>query len=139
MSLSRPAAKLNHDTAHRLLQEAALAATAIGQPQVIVIVDEGSQVLAMLRMDGSRVLSIESATRKAMTAANYGAPTGKLAPEMETKLALATDGRITNLKGGLPIFVEGQLVGGIGIGSGTGDQDLAVATAALQALGLQAG
>jgi glc operon protein GlcG len=50
---------------------------------------------------------------------------------IELKLALATAGRITNLKGGVPIIVEGQVLGGIGIGSGTGEQDREVALAAI--------
>ena len=51
-----------------------------------------------------------------------------------TNLAFATGGKVTNLKGGLPIRIEGQLVGGIGVGSGTGDQDVEVATGAIAIL-----
>jgi uncharacterized protein GlcG (DUF336 family) len=40
---------------------------------------------------------------------------------------------VTSLKGGLPLLVEGQVVGGVGVGSGTGDQDLVVAEAAVAA------
>ena len=47
--------------------------------------------------------------------------------------AAATKGRMNNLKGGLPLIVEGQVVGGIGVGSGTGEQDLAVAEFAVAA------
>jgi glc operon protein GlcG len=137
MTLTRPAAKLTHDAAHRLVHEAALAATKIGQPQVIVVVDESGNLLAMLRMDGSRLLSIDSATRKAITAANSGVPTGGLSPEMESRLGAATQGRITNLKGGFPIIIDGIVVGAIGIGTGSPDQDVTVATAALEAMGLK--
>jgi uncharacterized protein GlcG (DUF336 family) len=134
MSITRPALKLNHDAAVKMLQAAAAKATAIGIPQIIVVVDEGCNLLAFLRMDGSRVLSIDTATRKAMTAAATGAPTGNLPPENEVRLGLASDGRMTNLKGGLPIIIDGFVVGGIGVGSGTGDQDLQVAQAGLAAL-----
>ena len=138
MPLTRPAAKLTHETAHRLVHEAARAAARIGQPQVIVVVDEGGHMLAMLRMDGSRLLSTQSATAKAATAANSGVPTGGLSPEMEQRLGAATQGRITNLKGGYPIIVDGVVVGGIGVGTGSPEQDVTVATAALEALGLKA-
>ena len=137
MTLTRHAAKLTHEAAHRLVHEASLAATKIGQPQVIVVVDESGNMLAMLRMDGARLLSIDSAHRKAMTAANSGVPTGGLSPEMEQRLGAATQGRITNLKGGFPIIVDGVVVGAIGVGTGSPDQDVAVATAALEAMGLK--
>jgi uncharacterized protein GlcG (DUF336 family) len=134
MSATRPALKLTHDAALKLVTAAAAKATEIGVPQVVVVVDEGCNMLAFLRMDGSRVLSIDSATRKAMTSAATGKPTGGLAADMELKLGLATTGKITNLKGGLPLIVDGFVVGGIGIGSGTGEQDLVCAQAAVDAL-----
>jgi glc operon protein GlcG len=132
----RPALKLTHRAALDLVRHAAEAAAALGVPQVIAVVDEGCNLLAFLRMDGSRVLSVESAQRKAMTAATTGKRTGGMDPDLAARLAAATDGRMTNLKGGVPIIVEGQIVGGIGIGSGTGEQDLAIAEAALMAMGL---
>ena len=131
MTFVRPALKLTHDGALRLLAAAVEAADAIGVPQCVAVVDEGCNLLAFVRMDGARVLSIESATRKAMTAATTGQPTSAIATERAGALAAATDGRMTNLKGGLPIRVEGQVVGGIGVGSGAGEQDLAVAEAAV--------
>jgi len=104
----------------------------MGVPQCIAIVDEGCNLLAFIRMDGARVLSIRSSQRKAMTAATTGKPTGGLDPAIEMKLAVVTDGDMVNLKGGLPIMSEGHVIGGIGVGSGTGDQDLQVASAALE-------
>ncbi len=136
MNPTRPALKLTHNAALALLRHAADAAATMGVPQVIAIVDEGCNLLAFLRMDNARVLSIESAQRKAMTAATTGRPTGGMTAELETRLALATDGRMTNLKGGLPIIVDGHVVGGIGVGSGSGDQDVEIAAAALRALGV---
>ena len=127
----RPALKLTHDGASRVLDAAVSAATAMGVPQCVAVVDEGCNLLAFLRMDGARVLSIESATRKAMTAATTGQPSGQLSAGKAQALAAATDGRMTDLKGGLPLLVDGQVVGGIGVGSGSGDQDLEVAEAAV--------
>lgn len=131
MALTRPSLKLTHEAALALVQAAAEKATAMGQPQCIAVVDEGCNLLAFLRMDGARVLSAESARQKAETAAASGKPSGGMEEAIELKLALATGGRITNLKGGVPILVEGQVVGGIGIGSGTGEQDREVALAAI--------
>jgi uncharacterized protein GlcG (DUF336 family) len=131
MNLTRPALKLTHEGA-RILMEAAIAhATAMGVPQCIAIADEGCNLVAFTRMDGARVLSIRSSQRKAMTAAATGKPTGGLDPSVDLKLAVVTDGVMVNLKGGVPIIVDGHVVGGIGVGSGTGEQALEVANAAL--------
>ena len=129
----RTAFRLTHEGALHLLQAATKAATAMGVPQCIAVVDEGCNLMAFLRMDGARVLSIESATRKAMTAATTGQPSAALLAAKAPALAAATSGRMTNLKGGLPLIVDGQVVGGIGVGSGTGEQDLAIAEAAVAA------
>jgi glc operon protein GlcG len=138
MNLTRPAIKLTHAGA-RVLMDAAIAhAEKMGVPQCIAIVDEGCNLLAFTRMDGARVLSIRSSQRKAMTAATTGKPTGGLDPAIEMKLAVVTDGDMVNLKGGVPIVVDGHVIGGIGVGSGTGDQDLDVANVALSKFSLGA-
>jgi glc operon protein GlcG len=112
------------------LQAAAAKAREIGTPQCIAVVDRGGHLLAFLRMDGAKVLSQYSATQKAVTAASSAAPSGEL-PE---PLAAGPQGRFTNLRGGLPILVEGRVIGAIGVGSGTAEQDLIVARAGIDAL-----
>jgi len=133
MTFIRPGFKLTHDGARHVLDAAVAAAMKVGVPQCIAIVDEGCNLLAFIRMDGSRVLSIDSSTRKAMTAATTGLPTGSLLETKALPLAAATDGRMTNLPGGLPLLANGHVVGGIGVGSGTSEQDLEIATAAVAA------
>ena len=49
-------------------------------------------------------------------------------------LALATDGKLTCIRGGLPLMVGGQCVGGIGVSAGTEEQDVMVAQAGVDAL-----
>jgi glc operon protein GlcG len=132
MELTRRAIRLTDAGARLLLNAAVEHANAMGVPQCIAIVDDGCNLMAFIRMDGARVLSIRSSQRKAMTAATTGKPTGDLDPLIELKLAAATDGDMVNLKGGLPIIVEDRVIGGIGVGSGTGDQDLEVAKIALR-------
>jgi uncharacterized protein GlcG (DUF336 family) len=131
MNLTRTAIRLTDAGARVLIDAAVEHARAMGVPQCITIVDEGCNLLAFVRMDGARVLSIDSSRRKAMTAATTGKPTGGIDPAIELKLAIATDGDMVNLRGGLPIVVEGQVIGGIGVGSGHGDQDFEVANTAL--------
>jgi glc operon protein GlcG len=133
MTLTRKATRLTHEGAQVLLAAAIAHAEKMKAPQCIAVVDEGCNLVAFIRMDGARVLSIASSQRKAMTAATTGKPTGDVAEDLGQMLAHATDGRMVNLKGGLPVIVDGQTIGGIGVGSGTGEQDREVANAALAA------
>jgi uncharacterized protein GlcG (DUF336 family) len=131
MSKTRTSLRLTYEGAQSLLAAAIAHAAGMGVPQCITVVDDGCNMLAFARMDGGRVLSIKSAQRKAMTAAATGKPTGEIHHDIELKLAIATDGEMVNLMGGLPVIVDGQVIGGIGVGSGTGAQDREVANAAL--------
>ena len=129
-----PHLKLTHEGALKMLRAGIAKALEMKQPQCITITDDGGHLLAFVRMDGAKVLSIDSSRKKAMTAASARTPSGETRAEVEVKLAFATDGKLTNLKGGLPVIVDGHLIGAIGVGSGTGEQDLEVAKVALAAL-----
>ena len=126
--------ELSSEGALIVLQAAMAKAQEIGVPQCIAIVDRGGHLLTFLRMDGAKVLSQWSATQKAVTAASSATPSGELAEPLAAGLVAATQGRFTNLRGGLPIMVQGCLVGAIGVGSGTAEQDLIVARAGIDAL-----
>jgi len=134
MADTAPALRLTIDGAMKLLNAAMAKAREMNVPECISVVDAGGQLLAFARMDGAFALSIDTSLVKAMTAASYGVPTGDIAAGIDIKLAIATQGKRVNLPGGLPIIVDGHLIGGIGIGSGTGEQDRQVANAALVAL-----
>ena len=138
MSHTKPFLKLTHEGALCALEAAKKKAESLGVPQNITIVDDGGHLLAFLRMDGAKVLSIRTSNKKAVSAASLRQPSGNLKPELELKMAIATDGGLTNLEGGFPIIVDGMCVGAIGVGSGTGAQDCEVARAGLSALGAQA-
>ena len=127
------ALKLTCDGAMKLLNAAMAKARDMHVPQCIAIVDTGGHLLAFARMDGAYALSVDTALMKAMTAASYGIPTGDIAAGIDIKLAIATQGKRINLPGGLPVIVDGHVIGGIGVGSGTGEQDRQVANAALAA------
>jgi len=129
-----PSLKLTSDGAMKLLHAALARAREMGVPQCISIVDSGGHLLAFGRMDGAFSQSIDTSLMKAMTAASYGIPTGDIAAGIDIKRAIATKGRRINLPGGLPIIVDGHVIGGIGVGSGTGEQDRQVANAALGVL-----
>ncbi len=134
MAETAPALRLTNEGAMKILNAAMAKAADMGVPQCISVVDAGGHLLAFSRMDGAFVLSIDSSLVKAMTAASYGEPTGHLPEGVDLKLAIATQGKRVNLPGGLPIVVDGHLVGGIGVGSGAGHEDLEVANAGLAAI-----
>lgn len=129
-----PHLRLTHAGALEVLEAGIAKARAMGVPQCIAVVDDGGHLLAFTRMDGAKVLSIDSSIRKAMTAASSRAATGGVPAEVEMKLAVVTRGKLVNLEGGLPIVVNGHVIGAVGVGSGTGEQDLEVARAAVAAL-----
>lgn len=135
MAITVASAKLTHAGALQALSAAVAKSEQIGAPQNISIVDEGGNLLAFVRTDGAKLLSRETSLSKAVTAASHRQPTGRFSPEMEPRLASASAGRLTNLAGGLPILIDGEYVGGIGVGSGTPEQDVEVAKAALRAIG----
>ena len=137
MSFTTTANVLNHTGVLAMLTAAIEKAEEIGRPQYITIVDTSGVPLVQFKMTGAKFLSRESATSKALTAASNAAPTTAVPEAVRPAIAAATAGVVTGLPGGLPIVVNGELLGGIGIGSGAPDQDLAVARAALSAIGAE--
>ena len=134
MAQTAPFLRLTYEGAAAILSAAVAKASDMGVPQCITVVDSGGQLITMARMDGAFALSIDTALRKAQTAACYGGPTGHIPEGADVKLAIATKGKRINLPGGLPIIVDGHLIGGIGVGSGSGAQDLEVAKVGIAAL-----
>lgn len=127
--------RLSHSAVLAMLGAAVAKADEMGQPQCIVIVDASGELLGEIRMTGAKFLSRKSARAKALTAASTGKPSAHIPEAVRVEIGLATAGRVTGLKGGLPIRFGGHLLGAIGVGSGTGDQDIEVAQAALLAIG----
>ena len=135
MAYIRETVSLTHEGALKALSAAVEAAAGMGVPQCIFVVDVSGETLASLRMDGAKYLSMHTARAKARTAASGNAATGGMPFEFGTAAGIASQGGVTPLPGGLPIRFGGKLAGAIGVGSGTGEQDIAVGRAALNALG----
>lgn len=117
-----------------LLTGARAKAEAIGVPMCIAIVDESGNLIAFERMEGGKVTSITIAIDKAFTAAaakkathEYGQASQPGSPAYGINSAIS--GRLMVVGGGLPVVVNGAVVGGIGVSSGTPVQDLEVAQA----------
>jgi uncharacterized protein GlcG (DUF336 family) len=110
----------------------------------VAVVDDGGHLLAFERVDGARPASAYTAITKATSAATFRQPTGPQppsapSPDLLLNLSLqnaaqASGGKITSLYGGVPIVVDDQVIGGVGIGGGTGEQDAQIARAGIQSL-----
>lgn len=110
----------------------------------IAIVDNGGHLLAFARMDNARPASVSTALTKAIAAATTRVPTGPVRtgdaePNLLLNLSLqnaaaASGGKMTGLYGGVPILVDGQVIGAVGVGGGTGEQDAEVAKAGIERL-----
>jgi glc operon protein GlcG len=138
--VTRDRVQLNLAGAETALEAAKKKAAAMGLKCNIAVVDDGGHMLAFARMDGARPASAATALTKAVSAATFRQETGPLPAKGEPDVLLslsiqnASGGKITTLKGGVPIVVDGQVVGAIGVGGGTGEQDVEVAKAGIQAL-----
>ena len=121
---------------HVLVHAAEKKAQAIGVPFCIAVVDAAGELVAFSRMDDARAASIEIAITKARSAARRKRPTadeGGGDALAVVRLALASHLNVTGIGGGLPIVVDGQTIGAIGVSSGTTEEDLMVAQAGLDA------
>ncbi len=130
--------RLDSSDAARILKGARAKAEEIGVGMCIAITDESCNLLAFQRMDGSKIPSITLAIDKSYTASGTRKPTHELAePSMPGNpvygLTSTVGGRMIVIAGGLPIFVAGEVIGAIGVSSGTPAQDLAIAEAGVQA------
>lgn len=141
--VARNKVQLNLAGAEAVLEAAKAKAAALGLKVNVAVVDDGGHLLAFARMDGGRPASGNTALVKAVTAATFRQETGPLPAKGEPNVvlslslsaaAVAGGGKGTALKGGVPIVIDGQVVGAVGVGGGTGEQDAEVAKAGIQAL-----
>jgi glc operon protein GlcG len=132
--------KLTLEGARAVLAAAERRAVEIGVPMNIAVVDDGGHLLAFIRMDGAKLSSAQIAVNKAESAAIRRQPTGPAMvgdqPNVLLSLGLAIGSRAhqTPIRGGLPLIVDAQCVGAVGVSNGTEDQDTDVARASAAAL-----
>jgi len=123
--------------AAQMVDAAVAKATALGVPQIVAILDESGLLKAFHRMDGAPLISIEVAQNKAYTAL-LGAPSQDFFNRIKEDPALLAGvphiPRIVTFGGGLPIRVDGVVVGAIGVSGASVDQDIACAQAGLDAI-----
>jgi uncharacterized protein GlcG (DUF336 family) len=129
------------EPALRLLEEVRAEAARQGLVVAVAVADRGGNMVASARMDGAALGAMTLAVDKAYTAVLWEVPTGEFMTSTQPGGAdwgfnTTTGGRVVVYAGGLPIVAGGELLGGLGVSGGTGEQDEACARAALAALGL---
>ena len=106
----------------------------------VAVVDQGGNLKILLRDDGAGPHTVDSSLRKAYTSASLRRPTEHLAQLMVKFPSIQglrdMNEKILILGGGLPIEIQGEVVGGLGVGGAPGAHlDEACATAGVQAIG----
>lgn len=139
----RTAFKLERSEAARMVAAAIRKAEEIGVLETVCVSDEGGFPIVMERMDSARVTGPEIAWNKAFTAGGHKRsthlfnvpPNGPALPGNEAfGIQWSFQGRFAAFVGGFPIVVNDEVVGGVGLSGGNGEQDTACGLAALEAL-----
>jgi glc operon protein GlcG len=127
-------ATLDQGGAQTVLQAAKESAQQRNAPSAIAVVDPAGDLLAFQRMDGVRPASAELAIEKARTAARLQRPTAEIEDSInQGRTAFVTAG-IAALRGGVPIRVNGKVVGAIGVAGLNKETDAAIASMSAAAL-----
>jgi uncharacterized protein GlcG (DUF336 family) len=118
-------------------------AVEVGKPVTVVVVDTGGFAIASERMDGARPLTPSIAIAKAYTAAIMQRPTRMLKgwcdsqPAFFSQVSRMGHHPIVATDGGLTIKKRGEILGGVGVAGGTGEDDQEIAVAALRTCGFE--
>jgi uncharacterized protein GlcG (DUF336 family) len=135
--------RLQSEEARVMIAAAVEKSKEIGVLETICIADDGGFPILIERMDGARVTGPQISWNKAFTAATHKrsthlfnkAPNGPALPGNEAfGIQLSFEGKFAVFVGGFPIVVDDEVVGGVGLSGGNGEQDTAAGVAALQAL-----
>jgi len=116
------------EVAEKVWRAAQARAKALGTPMTITIVDEAGRLVLSARGDGTGFFTPETSRAKAVAAAAFRRPTAELA-ELAAKggfwsvLPTILQGQALPTAGGAPISKGGRVIGAVGCGGGTGEQD----------------
>src|SRR6202011_16334 len=116
-------ATLDQAGAQTVLQAARESAQQRNAPSAIAVVDPAGDLLAFQRMDRVRPASADLAIEKARTAARLQRPTAEIEDNINRgRTAFVTAG-ILVLRGGMPVRVEGEVVGAVGVAGSSKETD----------------
>jgi uncharacterized protein GlcG (DUF336 family) len=130
---------LTLEDAKYMLSAAEAKATSLDIAYNIAVVDAGGHLLAFIRQDGALIGSIDLAIDKAVTARIFDKATSDLAALAQSGKPLfgiqeSNAGKVVIFGGGIPVVIDGKIIGAVGASAGTVEQDIEVAEAALAAL-----
>ena len=125
---------LDQAGAKKVLRAAEASAEQRNATAAVAVVDPAGDLLAFQRMDGVRPASVDLAIEKARTAARLQRPTEEIEDNINRgRTAFVTAG-IAALRGGVPISVNGQVVGAVGVAGLSKETDTAIANSAAATL-----
>src|ERR1700693_644084 len=125
---------LDQAGAQAVLQAARESAQQRNAPSAIAVVDPAGDLLAFQRMDGVRPASADLAIEKARTAARLQRPTAEIEDSINKGRTAFVTADIMALRGGMPIRVNGAVVGAVGIAGLSKETDADIANTAAAAL-----
>jgi glc operon protein GlcG len=128
---------VTHEQARKALAAAIAEARKQNLPMAVSVVDTAGQLVAFERMDNTQTASTAVSQDKAVSAAMYRRPTKVFQDVLAAGgvgLRVLTLRNANAVEGGLPIVVDGKIIGGLGVSGGTSEQDGAVAKAGTDGL-----
>lgn len=130
---------IDWDAAATAARAAVVQAEQLGVKINVAVVDSAGVLAAFLRMPGAPLHSVEIAMDKAYTVASFGLPTQQWFEVLEQHSQAVKDGllrrpRFVAFGGGLPIMLDGEMIGAIGVSGASEEQDSQCAQAGLTAL-----
>lgn len=132
----RVARSLDLNDAKRVAEAAEAEAKKNNWPVVIAIVDASGHLLYLQRNDGAQLGSIDVALGKATTAASFRRPTKDWEERLaEGRLGYLSFPNRTLLEGGVPVLIDGEVVGAVGVSGVKSNEDAQIARAGVAALG----
>ena len=130
-------ANVTYDQARKALAGAIADARRQNLPMAVAVVDTAGQLVAFERMDNTQTASVLVAQDKAVSAAMYRRPTKAFQDAVAgggAGLRILTLRGANAVEGGLPLTVDGKIIGAIGVSGGSAEQDGVVAKAGLDAM-----
>ena len=125
---------LDQAGAQTVLRAAKEVAQQRNAPSAIAVVDPAGDLLAFQRMDGVRPASADLAIEKARTAARLQRPTVEIENNINEGRTAFVTARIVALRGGMPVRVNGEVVGAVGVAGLSSENDTDIAGTAAAAL-----
>jgi uncharacterized protein GlcG (DUF336 family) len=132
--------ELTLEKAERAVKAAQAKARELGAPMTVTVVDAGGRLVVSARGDGTGFFTPETSRAKAVAAAAFRRATKEMtnlresAPAFWGNVASVLGGQALPSIGGVPVRSGGQVIGAVGCGGGTGEQDHLCAEAGAAAI-----